>query len=147
MYSKCIFLLIKKTIRGTIPYCPSAGNTYTLQKGIQISVKVEENEILHEIFRVLTRFPRYIPCYISENRLPLGQCIAREQFPIEKIRQYPPCSLHGNSDRNSPPPTVGSNFSGKPGIMVCMGFQSPSILSQCFLKRHCHKIQCPKGQR
>ena len=26
------------------------------------------------IFRVVSSFPRYISCYISENRLPLGQC-------------------------------------------------------------------------
>ena len=39
-----------------------------------ITRNVEENEILHEIFRVVSRFPRYISCYISENRLPLGQC-------------------------------------------------------------------------
>ena len=30
--------------------------------------------ILHEIFRVVSRFPRYISCYIAENRFPLGQC-------------------------------------------------------------------------
>ena len=38
-----------------------------------ITRNVEENEILHEIFRVVSRFPRYISCYISNNRLPLGQ--------------------------------------------------------------------------
>ena len=36
-----------------------------------ITQNVEE----HEIFRVVSRFPRYISCYIAENRLPLGQCI------------------------------------------------------------------------
>ena len=30
--------------------------------------------ILHEIFHVISRFPRYISCYIAESRLPLGQC-------------------------------------------------------------------------
>ena len=34
----------------------------------------EENEILHEIFRVVSRFPRYISCYIAESRFPLLQC-------------------------------------------------------------------------
>ena len=34
----------------------------------------EENQILHEIFRVVSRFPRHISCYIAESRLPLGQC-------------------------------------------------------------------------
>ena len=32
-----------------------------------------ENIILHEIFRVVSRFPHYISCYIAESRLPLGQ--------------------------------------------------------------------------
>ena len=35
----------------------------------------EEKEILHEIFRLVSRFPNYISCYIAENRLPLGQCV------------------------------------------------------------------------
>ena len=35
---------------------------------------VEENQILHEKFLKASRFPLYISCYISENRLPLGQC-------------------------------------------------------------------------
>ena len=30
--------------------------------------------MLHEIFRSVTRFPRFISLYISENQLPLGQC-------------------------------------------------------------------------
>ena len=29
--------------------------------------------VLHEIFRVVSRFSRYISYYIAENRLPLGQ--------------------------------------------------------------------------
>ena len=29
--------------------------------------------ILHEIFRVVSRLPRYISCYIAENRFSLGQ--------------------------------------------------------------------------
>ena len=29
--------------------------------------------ILHELFRVVSRFPRYISCYIAESRLSLGQ--------------------------------------------------------------------------
>ena len=31
--------------------------------------------ILHEIFRVVSRFPSYISCYIAESRFPFGQCI------------------------------------------------------------------------
>ena len=35
-----------------------------------------KNEILHEIFRIVSRFPRYISCYITENQLLLGHCTA-----------------------------------------------------------------------
>ena len=31
-------------------------------------------DTIHEIFRVVSRFPCYISCYISENRFPLGEC-------------------------------------------------------------------------
>ena len=34
--------------------------------------------ILHELFRVLSRYPHYISCYIAESRLPLEQCIVSE---------------------------------------------------------------------
>ena len=37
-------------------------------------MKCIENEILHEIFCEVSRLPRYISCYIAENRFPLGQC-------------------------------------------------------------------------
>ena len=50
----------------------------TVRKAIQISAiyrditcHEEENLILHEIFRVVSRFPCYISCYIAESRLPL----------------------------------------------------------------------------
>ena len=35
-----------------------------------ITRNVEENEILHKIFRVVSRFPHYISFHITENRLP-----------------------------------------------------------------------------
>ena len=38
-----------------------------------ITWKVEENEILHEIFRIVSRFPRYISCSIVENLFPFTQ--------------------------------------------------------------------------
>ena len=50
-------------------HCP---NSY--QNFRDITWNIEENEILHEIFHVVSRFPRYILCYISENGLHLGQC-------------------------------------------------------------------------
>ena len=41
-----------------------------------ITRNVEENEILHEIIRVVhICVPCYISCYITENRLPSGLCI------------------------------------------------------------------------
>ena len=30
--------------------------------------------ILHEIFHVVLRFPRYISCYIAESAFPLEKC-------------------------------------------------------------------------
>ena len=42
-----------------------------------ITWNVEENLILHVIFRVVSRFPRYISCYIAESRLSLGQCMKK----------------------------------------------------------------------
>ena len=42
-----------------------------------ITWNVWENEILYEIFRVVSCFPHYISCYIAENGIHLGQCIAR----------------------------------------------------------------------
>ena len=41
---------------------------------LYITWNVEENKKLHEIFRVVSRFPHYISCSITENRLPLGKC-------------------------------------------------------------------------
>ena len=41
-----------------------------------ITWNVEEKKIIHEILRVVSRFPGYISCYKAENRLPLGQCRA-----------------------------------------------------------------------
>ena len=39
-----------------------------------ITWNVEENQILNEIFRFVSRFLRYISCYIAESRLLLVQC-------------------------------------------------------------------------
>ena len=45
-----------------------------------IAENVVENMILHEIFRVVSRFPHYISCYIAESRFPLGQCTTSYQL-------------------------------------------------------------------
>ena len=52
-------------------HCPKSNPNFP-----DITRIVDKNDILHEIFRevLVSRFPRYISCYISENRLPLGQC-------------------------------------------------------------------------
>ena len=41
--------------------------------------------ILHEIFRVVSHFPRYISCYFAENRFPLGQCTVQSTAAIETV--------------------------------------------------------------
>ena len=41
-----------------------------------ITRNAEENEMLRQIFRVVSLFPSCISCYISENRLSSGQCTA-----------------------------------------------------------------------
>ena len=46
--------------------------TKSKQNFRDITWKVVENMIIHEIFRVFSRFPCYISCYIAENRFPLG---------------------------------------------------------------------------
>ena len=51
-----------------IVHCPESNPNFR-----DITRNLEENEIPHEIFRVVSRFPRYISCYISENPLSLGQ--------------------------------------------------------------------------
>ena len=63
------------------PICTISGAVLHCQKNIphfrDITGNVVENMILHEIFRVVSRFPRYISFYIAENRFRLGQCIVQ----------------------------------------------------------------------
>ena len=49
-------------------HCPKSNQNFR-----EITWNVEEKEILHEIFRAVSRFPRSISCYIAENQLHLGQ--------------------------------------------------------------------------
>ena len=44
--------------------------------------------ILHEIFSVVSRFPRYILCYKAESRFPLGQCIMIRYFLLSIISDF-----------------------------------------------------------
>ena len=57
-------------------HCPKSNQNFR-----DITRNVEENEMLHEIVRILSSFPRYILCYISENRLRFGQCM----YTVPKI--------------------------------------------------------------
>ena len=54
-------------------HCPKSNTNFR-----DIMQKVQENEMLQEIFCVVSRFPHYVSYYISENRLPLGQCTVRK---------------------------------------------------------------------
>ena len=55
-------------------HCPKSNQNFC-----DITLNVVENRILlyNEIFRVISGFPRYISCYIAENRFHLGQCAWR----------------------------------------------------------------------
>ena len=55
-------------------HCPKSNTNF---RDITWNWNVEENEILHEIFRVISRFPCYISCYIAKSRLPLRQRTVR----------------------------------------------------------------------
>ena len=44
--------------------------------------------IQHEIFSVVSRFPRYILCYKAESRFPLGQCIMIRYFLLSIISDF-----------------------------------------------------------
>ena len=51
--------------------------SHTVRKALRFpryNMRSRGNVILHEIFRVVSHFSRYISCYIAESRLPLGQC-------------------------------------------------------------------------
>ena len=51
-------------------HCPKCNQHFR-----DITQNADENEILHEIFRVVSRFFRSISCYFSKSRLPFGQCM------------------------------------------------------------------------
>ena len=50
-------------------HCPKSNPNFR-----ELTRNVEENEIIHEIFRVVSCFPCQILCYTSETWIPLGQC-------------------------------------------------------------------------
>ena len=57
-----------------------------------ITWNVEENLILHEIFRVISRFPRYISCYIAESQFSLGRCTKKRMN--SSYSSYHPEAIH-----------------------------------------------------
>ena len=70
----CTSINVENAIRTGIKkvmsvHCPKSNPNFRC-----ITWNIEENEVLQEIFLVLSRFPRYISCSITENRLHLGQC-------------------------------------------------------------------------
>ena len=75
-----VWLVVIEEWGYSILHCPKSNPKFR-----DITWNVVENRILHEIFRVVSRFPRYISCYIAENRFPLGQCISQfhPQCPFE----------------------------------------------------------------
>ena len=50
-------------------HCPKGNQNFR-----DVTRNAEENEMLHEKFRVVSRAPHYISCYISENQVHLEQC-------------------------------------------------------------------------
>ena len=79
-------------------YCPKSNSNFQY-----ITRNIEESEILYEIFRVISRFPPYISCYISDNRLPLEQCHYPEVslwlpqlMPAHKYQQVLAISIFGH---------------------------------------------------
>ena len=69
VFSQCFFyFFIMKPQK--LLHCPKSNPNFR-----DITWNVVENMILHELFRLVSRFPRYISCYIAESQwLPLGQC-------------------------------------------------------------------------
>ena len=61
---------------GTQQFAQSKNLKVVQISAIQLEMYCRGKKIRHEIFRVVSRFPRNISCYISESRLPLGQCVS-----------------------------------------------------------------------
>ena len=71
-------------------HCPKSNPHFR-----HITWNVVENMTLHELFRVVSRFPRYISCYLAENWFPLGQC----RVGWSDIRFFPELGLEASRDR------------------------------------------------
>ena len=70
------------------PHCPKSNKNFRY-----IARNVEENMVLHEIFRVVSRFPIYIPCYIAENqrwnwKLSKHACLGQDSIAIIQKLSY-----------------------------------------------------------
>ena len=79
-------------------HCPKGKQNFR-----DITRSVEENEILNEIFRIVSRFPRDILCYFKKNRLPLGQCVVRITYVYKWIlKPTSMCSfMHSTHTKNN----------------------------------------------
>ena len=74
-----------------------------------------ENEILHEIFRIVSRFPHYISCFFAESRFPLGQCPHAWESVAKYCLSTELCcplfkAVSGNILRNTQVPGTVSNI-------------------------------------
>ena len=87
-------------------HCPKCKQTFR-----DITWNVVENMILHEIFRVVSRFPRYISCYIAENRFPLGQCKKRIRIWNYTCKQIV---------KSGPVPSLGFSFGSSNPIFLLL---------------------------
>ena len=70
----CLLIMLLCVIRTTTVllyclHCPKSNPNFR-----DILWNVVENMILHELLRIVPRFPCYISCYIAGNRFSLGQC-------------------------------------------------------------------------
>ena len=84
-----VFCFLRTLSHTIIPLCSLAHCKKNNPNVREINWNVEENLILHEIFRVVSRFPCYISCYIAKSRLPLGQCIWRTKI-LRLLLAIPP---------------------------------------------------------
>ena len=64
-----IIFISKLNVTHYSVHCPKSNPSFR-----DITWNVVENMELHEIFRIVSRFPCYISCYITEKRLLWGQC-------------------------------------------------------------------------
>ena len=87
------------TSRSTVNRCWDFIHPKSITNFRAITWNVEENKILHEIFRkVESRLPRYISFYFGENQLSFGQCTSVQATWRQIGRAGHPRQLSRQSD-------------------------------------------------